>query len=75
MHFIVQINGQVFRVLLFDDLFVLLEDLMIEIKRILQWRILVEVPADRHEDACFAGRNRTGSIQDMKLSVIREKYA
>jgi len=72
--FILQIEGQVFGKLFFHDGFVLVENLMVEIQRILQRRILVKVPADRDEDAGFPRGHGRSRVQDVQTAVFRKKH-
>ena len=39
---------------------------MVGIERILQWTILIKVPANGYKHPSFAGRDRRGGIEDMQ---------
>jgi hypothetical protein len=54
MHFLLKINWQIFRILLFYDYFILSEDLVIEIEGVLQRRILIEIAAERKRETLRA---------------------
>jgi hypothetical protein len=73
MDFLLKVNRQIFGILSFDDRFVLGKDLVVEVKRILQWGILIKVAADRHKHPCLSSRDRTRCIENMQPTVIWEK--
>src|SRR6202012_1864894 len=74
MDFLLQIDRQIFRILLFHHRLVLRKNLMIEIQRRLYRRIPVKIPTDWHKHARFARRHRRRGVEDMQLAVIGEKY-
>jgi hypothetical protein len=73
MHFPLKVNWQIFRILLFYDYFILREDLVIKIERVLQRRILIEIAADRHKHTRLPGRHWTGCVENMQPGIFRKK--
>ena len=73
MHFLLKVNWQIFRILLFYDYFILRKDLVIKIERVLQGRILIEIATDRHKHTCLPGRDWTRCVENMQLTIFRKK--
>ena len=73
MHFLLKVNRQIFRILLFYDYFILSEYLLIEIERVLQRRILIEIAADGHKHTRLPGRDWTRCVENMQPTIFRKK--
>ena len=73
MNFLLKVNWQIFRILLFYDYFILREDLVIKIERVLQRRILIEIARERHKHTRLPGRDWTRCVENMQLTIFRKK--
>lgn len=68
----VQVDGEIFRVLVFDDGLVFGEDLVIEVEGVLQGGVVVEVAAEWDEDAGLARGNGRSGVQNAETVLAWE---
>src|ERR1700729_320311 len=72
MRFGMQIERKIFRPLLFDNRDIFRKHLVVEVERLLQGRILVEVAAEGNEELRLAGGHGRCRVQNVKQSSSRK---